>query len=400
MSLCKLGEKLGSDVPFCIMGGTMLATGRGEILAQVADMPKVNLVLVKPKIDVSTAWVYKNYHKVENEVVHPDNKKMRKALILKDINQICACLKNVLEYVTIKQYPQINDIKEKLCSYGAKTAMMSGSGPTVFAIVKNKTLAEEIAAKIKNDFDAEVFTVETASKIFNGGVCMNNKLAPIKLDSYQPLREVVFETLRDAIRKGILKPGERLMEIHLAEQLGVSRTPVREAIRKLELEGYVIMMPRRGTYVSNLSIKDINEVFEIRTSLDSLASGLAAERITDDELEQLQRLLVIIGEAIKERDMDKIVEADTKFHDLLYQASRNNRLVGIIHNLREQLTSFRAKSMAYPGRLEETLEEHRRIVDTIAQGNVEAAQKASEYHMERSEHTLLLSMEDKEGNME
>ena len=174
---------------------------------------------------------------------------------------------------------------------------------------------------------------------------MSNKLTPIKLDSYQPLREVVFETLRDAIRKGILKPGERLMEIHLAEQLGVSRTPVREAIRKLELEGYVIMMPRRGTYVSNLSIKDINEVFEIRTSLDSLASGLAAERITDEELEHLQRLLVVIGEAIKEKNMEKIVEADTKFHDILYQASRNNRLVGIIYNLREQLTSFRAKSM-------------------------------------------------------
>ena len=166
---------------------------------------------------------------------------------------------------------------------------------------------------------------------------MSNKLTPIKLDSYQPLREVVFETLRDAIRKGI-------------------------------------MMPRRGTYVSNLSIKDINEVFEIRTSLDSLASGLAAERITDEELEHLQRLLVVIGEAIKEKNMEKIVEADTKFHDILYQASRNNRL-------------------------EETLEEHRRIVDTIAQGDAVAAQKASEYHMERSEHTLLLSMEDKDGNM-
>ena len=140
-------------------------------------------------------------------------------------------------------------------------------------------------------------------------------------------------------------------------------------------------------------------VFEIRTSLDSLASGLAAERITDEELEHLQRLLVVIGEAIKEKNMEKIVEADTKFHDILYQASRNNRLVGIIYNLREQLTSFRAKSMAYPGRLEETLEEHRRIVDTIAQGDAVAAQKASEYHMERSEHTLLLSMEDKDGNM-
>lgn len=218
-------------------------------------------------------------------------------------------------------------------------------------------------------------------------------MAPIRLDSYQPLREVVCETLRDAIRKGILKPGERLMEIQLAEELGVSRTPVREAIRKLELEGYVIMMPRRGTYVANLSIRDVNEVFEIRTSLDSLASGLAAERITDEELERLQRLLVLIGEYIETNDMEKIVETDTEFHDLLYQASRNTRLVGIIFNLREQLTRFRTTSMGFPGRLAATLEEHRRIVEAIAQGDVKEAQAAAEYHMEKSEQTLLASME-------
>ena len=222
---------------------------------------------------------------------------------------------------------------------------------------------------------------------------MDKRLAPIRLDSYQPLREVVCETLRDAIRKGILKPGERLMEIQLAEELGVSRTPVREAIRKLELEGYVIMMPRRGTYVANLSIRDVNEVFEIRTSLDSLASGLAAERITDEELERLQRLLVLIGGYIETNNMDKIVETDTEFHDLLYQASRNTRLVGIIFNLREQLTRFRATSMSFPGRLKATLEEHRRIVEAIAQGDVKEAQLAAEDHMEKSEQTLLKSME-------
>ncbi len=222
---------------------------------------------------------------------------------------------------------------------------------------------------------------------------MDTKLSPIKLDSYQPLREVVCETLRDAIRKGKLKPGERLMESQLAEDLGVSRTPVREAIRKLELEGYVIMMPRRGTYVANLSIRDVNEVFEIRTSLDSLASGLAAERITDEELERLQRLLVAIGCYIEENDMDKIVECDTEFHDLLYQASRNSRLVGIIFNLREQLTRFRSTSMSFPGRLKATLEEHRRIVEAIAQGDVAEARAAAEYHMEKSEQTLLESME-------
>lgn len=230
---------------------------------------------------------------------------------------------------------------------------------------------------------------------------MDQRLTPIKLDSYQPLREVVCESLRDAIRKGILKSGQRIMEIKLAEELGVSRTPVREAIRKLELEGYVVMMPRRGTYVADMSIRDINEIFEIRTALESLSNGLAAEHITEDELEHLQRLLVVIGGYIKEYEdgpdreaaMDKIVKTDIEFHDLLYHAARNNRLVGIISNLRDQLTRFRTLSMSYPGRLEATLDEHREIVETIANGDGRAARKAAVHHMENSEKTLLKAMD-------
>ena len=222
---------------------------------------------------------------------------------------------------------------------------------------------------------------------------MDNRLAPIKLDSYQPLREVVCESLREAIRRGILKPGERIMEIQLAEELGVSRTPVREAIRKLELEGYVVMMPRRGTYVANMSIRDINEIFEIRTALESLSNGLAAEHITDEELEHLQRLLVIIGGYIQEGNMEKIVETDIEFHDLMYHAARNQRLVGIISNLRDQLTRFRTLSMSHPGRLEATLEEHKAIVEAIANGDRRSASKAAERHMENSEKTLLQAME-------
>lgn len=230
---------------------------------------------------------------------------------------------------------------------------------------------------------------------------MDQRLTPIKLDSYQPLREVVCESLRDAIRKGILKPGQRIMEIKLAEELGVSRTPVREAIRKLELEGYVVMMPRRGTYVADMSIRDINEIFEIRTALESLSNGLAAEHITEDELEHLQRLLVVIGGYIKEYEdgpdreaaMDKIVKTDIEFHDLLYHAARNNRLVGIISNLRDQLTRFRTLSMSYPGRLEATLDEHREIVETIANGDGRAARKAAVHHVENSEKTLLKAMD-------
>ncbi len=221
---------------------------------------------------------------------------------------------------------------------------------------------------------------------------MERRLLPIKLDSYQPLREVVCETLRNAIIQGVLKPGERLMEIQVSEELGVSRTPVREAIRKLELEGFVVMIPRRGTYVSDLSIKDINEVFEVRTALDVLAAGMAAERITGDELEQMERLLVELGEYIEEDNIEKIVEADSKFHDLLYSASRNSRLVGIINNLREQLTRFRSLSMSYPGRLKEMLGEHTRLVESLGMRNVALAKRLAGEHMANAEQTLLKNM--------
>mgnify|MGYP003602714497 CR=1 FL=1 len=220
-----------------------------------------------------------------------------------------------------------------------------------------------------------------------------SRLLPVKLDSYKPLREVVYETLREAIRNGALTPGERLMEIQLAEELGVSRTPVREAIRKLELERFVVMLPRRGTYVANLSLKDINEVFEIRAALDGLAAGLAAERITEEELEQMERLLVEIADCIEQHNNQKIVEADEAFHDILYRASRNERLVGIICNLREQFTRFRSVSINYPGRLQNTLEEHRQLVEAIAQRNPEAAQQKAREHIENAEQTLLLEME-------
>ena len=226
---------------------------------------------------------------------------------------------------------------------------------------------------------------------------MSGHLSPIQLDSYRPLRELVCETIRQAIVDGVFSPGERLMEIQLADEMGVSRTPVREAIRKLELEGFVVMIPRRGTYVADISIKDINEVYEIRTSLEVtslevLAAGLAAERISDEELETMQRLLVEIGQHIEDGNIEKIVEIDTAFHDVLYKASRNGRLAGIINNLREQITVIRRRSMMYPGRLRNTMEEHRLLVDSIAAHDVDRAQNAARIHMENAEHTLLKDM--------
>lgn len=107
----------------------------------------------------------------------------------------------------------------------------------------------------------------------------------VDMNEYLPLRDVVFNTLRQAILKGDLKPGERLLEIALAERLGVSRTPVREAMRKLEQEGLVVMIPRRGAQVASITEKDLNDVLEVRIALENVAIEKACKLITEDELE-------------------------------------------------------------------------------------------------------------------
>ena len=111
----------------------------------------------------------------------------------------------------------------------------------------------------------------------------------VDMDEYLPLRDVVFNTLRKAILKGELKPGERLMEIALAERLGVSRTPVREAMRKLELEGLVVMIPRRGAQVANITEKDLNDVLEVRIALENLSIENACARMTEEQLAELKK---------------------------------------------------------------------------------------------------------------
>lgn len=221
---------------------------------------------------------------------------------------------------------------------------------------------------------------------------MGDLRIPIKIDNYQPLREVVFEALRDAIVSHTLQPGERLMEVQLAEAMGVSRTPVREAIRRLELEGFVVMIPRRGAYVAQLSLKDIADAFEIRGALEGLAAGLAAERATEDDIEELGRLLVRMSECLDSGDTKKAVEMDIEFHEKLYDSSRNERLSQMISNLREQVLRFRTRSLSFPGRLAEALQEHALIIDAIAERDPVTARKHAEDHIQAAQNSLMEMM--------
>jgi DNA-binding GntR family transcriptional regulator len=221
---------------------------------------------------------------------------------------------------------------------------------------------------------------------------MGDLKIPIEIDNYQPLREVVFEALRDAIVSRILEPGERLMEVQLAEAMGVSRTPVREAIRRLELEGFVVMIPRRGAYVAQLSLKDIADAFEIRGALEGLAAGLAAERATEDDIEELGRLLVRMSECLDSGDTKKAVDMDIEFHEKLYDASRNERLSQMVSSLREQILRFRTQSLSYPGRLVKALQEHATIIDAIAERDPATARKHAEDHIQAAQNSLMEMM--------
>ena len=123
---------------------------------------------------------------------------------------------------------------------------------------------------------------------------------------------------------------------------------MREAIRKLELEGLVVMVPRKGAYVSGLTMKDAAEVFEIRSSLEGLAAALAAERITDDEIKMLDKILSEITKASEKGDAETVIKKDVEFHQILFNASRNERLAQIVNNLKEQIDRFRIQSFSNP----------------------------------------------------
>ena len=211
----------------------------------------------------------------------------------------------------------------------------------------------------------------------------------VKMDEFLPLRDVVFNTLRQAILTGELKPGERLMEIHLANRLGVSRTPIREAIRKLELEGLVTMIPRRGAEVSQITEKSMNDVLEVRRALDALCAELACDRITDEKLDNLGKACVAFEQAVRTRDIRKIAQADVALHDIIVQATGNQRLIQLVNNLSEQMYRYRFEYIKDFSQHERLIEEHRIIYKSIVDKDKETASKEAKIHIDNQEKAII-----------
>ena len=211
----------------------------------------------------------------------------------------------------------------------------------------------------------------------------------IDMDEFLPLRDVVFNTLRKAILTGQLRPGERLMEVHLANKLGVSRTPIREAIRKLELEGLVIMIPRRGAEVAQITEKSLKDVLEVRRTLDVLSVELACERISEEEKEQLKAACDEFEQATKGKDASVIAKADVRLHDIIVDATGNQRLKQLVNNLSEQMYRYRFVYIKDESQHEKLIAEHREIYEGILAGDKQRAAKAAGIHIDNQEKSII-----------
>lgn len=212
----------------------------------------------------------------------------------------------------------------------------------------------------------------------------------MNINEYLPLRDVVFQTLRRAIITGEFAPGERLMEIALANQLGVSRTPVREAIRKLELEGLVVMIPRKGAQVAKITEDNLRDVIEVRSALEEFAVSLASQRITPEEKKELTKLHDQFKTAIEtEAGILDIIDKDEQFHALIVRATKNKRLITILNGLREQFYRYRMEYVKDINSRSPLVKEHEAMMNAIFNGNSEEATAIMKTHLANQQAGLI-----------
>ncbi|MCF8062091.1 MAG: GntR family transcriptional regulator [Deltaproteobacteria bacterium] len=212
----------------------------------------------------------------------------------------------------------------------------------------------------------------------------------LRIDPPLSIRERVYDHLKQEIRNGRLTSGSILVESRLAEQIGVSRTPVREALHFLEKEGLLEPLPRAGYRVREIELKEFEEICEIRKVNEDLAVRWAIERISPETLSGLERNLAAAGDRLREKAWEAFVDLDAEFHELLAEASGSRRLQELIKSLRADMLRYRIQSLHRPFTAALALEGHRKVFQCIREGDVKGASEEVLAHLEESKKYILL----------
>lgn len=187
------------------------------------------------------------------------------------------------------------------------------------------------------------------------------------------LTSIIFEKIREDILNGMYDPGEKIVEAKLADELGVSRTPVREALKQLELDGLVENIPNRGVIVKGVTAQDIRDIYTIREAIEGIAAKWSVERMSQEELDSLKEIYELMEFYTFKKDVDKIFELNTKFHELIYMATKSRFLEHVLRDFQLFIKTTRYESLKSEGRMEHTLQEHKEILDAFINRDEEKA---------------------------
>jgi len=212
-----------------------------------------------------------------------------------------------------------------------------------------------------------------------------------KIMTNRNLKEVVYQRLKKGILNQEVLPGMRLREEELAEKLGVSRTPIREAINRLHQEGMVVVIPRRGAYVARLTREEIIENLLIREVLEGLAARLAAENISESTLEELHSCIAQFVDKDLMADLENYSQANVQFHKMIIAASKSKKLINLISNLFDQMDTVRLRTILFPGRAEKSLIEHLEILSALEKRNAAGVEHLVRTHIRDLRKTVMES---------
>jgi DNA-binding GntR family transcriptional regulator len=202
-------------------------------------------------------------------------------------------------------------------------------------------------------------------------------------------REQAYQCLRDAITFGKLKPGEKVIEKTVSEMFHLGRTPLREALRQLEMEGFIDVFPNRGAFVRKISVEDLEEVYDVLAVLEAYAVESAAGSMNASVINELKGIEKELIRAARGKDFKKWLDDNARFHGILQRVSGNTLLSGSISNLRRRTYRYRALAVSIPGHVEEYLADHRKILDSIVEGKAEKAGKAMRRHVQGAGRILV-----------